>query len=102
LNAGAARAGRGQAGGGSCRPDSTGVEMRIALVDAAASLDRPFTGVAAVIKCAGQLDHTTPSLIVAALRAGIHYLDVSGETLVAISTFDTYRDDRRVKEAASW
>ncbi|GAA1266709.1 saccharopine dehydrogenase [Planotetraspora silvatica] len=76
-----------------------GVEWRIASADVPASLDRAIAGAAAVINCAGPFGDTAPPLIEAALRAGIHYLDVTGETLVAINTFDTYRDDPRVKEA---
>lgn len=76
-----------------------GVESRIASVDVPASLDRAIASAAAVINCAGPFGDTAPPLIEAALRAGIHYLDVTGEALAAISTFDTYRDDPRVKEA---
>ena len=75
-----------------------GVGTRIAQTDDPASLDRAIAGADAVINCAGPFADTAPPLIEAALRAGIHYLDVTGETLVAISTFDTYRDDPRVKE----
>ncbi|MCX5071808.1 saccharopine dehydrogenase NADP-binding domain-containing protein [Streptomyces sp. NPDC054949] len=76
-----------------------GVEWKLASVDDAASLDRAIEGAAAVINCAGPFAETVPPLVEAALRAGIHYLDVTGETLVAIDTFDTYRDDPRVKDA---
>ncbi|WP_433498979.1 saccharopine dehydrogenase family protein [Sphaerimonospora sp. CA-214678] len=76
-----------------------GVERRIASVDDPAALDRAIAGADAVINCAGPFGDTAPPLIEAALRSGIHYLDITGESLVAIDTFDTYRDDRRVKEA---
>ncbi|GII28619.1 saccharopine dehydrogenase family protein [Planotetraspora mira] len=76
-----------------------GVEWRVASADVPASLDQAIAGAAAVINCAGPFADTAPPLIEAALRAGIHYLDVTGETLVAVDTFDTYRDDPRVKEA---
>jgi len=76
-----------------------GVESRIASADVPASLDRAIGGAAAVINCAGPFGDTAPPLIEAALRAGVHYLDVTGEAPVAISTFDTYREDTRVKEA---
>jgi short subunit dehydrogenase-like uncharacterized protein len=75
-----------------------GVESRIAEADDPASLDRAIAGADAVINCAGPFADTAPPLIEAALRAGIHYLDVTGETLVAINTFDTYRNDPRVKD----
>ncbi|CAM3506544.1 trans-acting enoyl reductase family protein [Kibdelosporangium persicum] len=76
-----------------------GMDTRVASVDDPASLDQAIAGTAAVINCAGPFAETTPPLVEAALRAGIHYLDVTGETLVAINTFDTYQDDPRVKEA---
>ncbi|MGW0467893.1 saccharopine dehydrogenase family protein [Streptomyces sp. NPDC003027] len=76
-----------------------GVETRVASVDVPTSLDDAIAGAAAVINCAGPFGDTAPPLIEAALRAGIHYLDVTGETLVAADTFDTYRNDPRVKEA---
>ncbi|MEO3869735.1 saccharopine dehydrogenase NADP-binding domain-containing protein [Nonomuraea sp. B12E4] len=76
-----------------------GVEWRVASIDTPDSLDRAIAGTALVINCAGPFGDTAPPLIEAALRAGIHYLDVTGETLVAIDTFDAYRDDPRVKEA---
>lgn len=76
-----------------------GVEFRIASVLDQPSVDRAIADADVVINCAGPFADTAPPLIEAALRAGIHYLDVTGETLVAISTFDTYRDDPRVKEA---
>jgi hypothetical protein len=75
-----------------------GAATRTASVDDPASLDHALAGAAAVINCAGPFGDTAPPLVEAALRAGIHYLDVTGETLVAIDTFDTYRDDPRVKE----
>lgn len=78
-----------------------GLGTHIASVDDPASLDRALAGTAAVINCAGPFGETTPPLVEAALRAGIHYLDVTGETLVAIDTFDAYRDDPRVKEAGT-
>jgi hypothetical protein len=76
-----------------------GVESRVASVDDPASLDRALSGAAAVINCAGPFGDTAPPLIEAALRAGIHYLDITAEALVAIDLFDTYRNDPRVKEA---
>ncbi|WP_086823653.1 trans-acting enoyl reductase family protein [Allokutzneria sp. NRRL B-24872] len=76
-----------------------GLETRVASADDPASLDRALAGAAAVINCAGPFGDTAPALVEAALRAGIHYFDVTGETLVAIDTFDTYRQDPRVKEA---
>ncbi|GGS30116.1 saccharopine dehydrogenase family protein [Actinokineospora fastidiosa] len=69
-----------------------GMESHVASADEPASLDRALAGAGAVINCAGPFGDTAPALIEAARRAGIHYLDVTGETLVAIDTFDAHRD----------
>ena len=76
-----------------------GVAHRVASADVPASLDRALDGAAVVINCAGPFGDTARPLVEAALRAGIHYLDITGETLVAIDTFRAYRDDPRVKAA---
>ncbi|WP_067698032.1 saccharopine dehydrogenase NADP-binding domain-containing protein [Nocardia jejuensis] len=68
-----------------------GTDMRRASLDAPADLDRALTGVAAVINCAGPFGDTPPALIDAARRAGVHYLDVAGEALVAWRTFTDFR-----------
>ncbi len=67
-----------------------GSEVRTASVDDPATLDRALAGTGAVINCAGPFGETAPALIDAALRAGIHYLDVTGEALVTIDTFARY------------
>lgn len=77
----------------------SGVETRVATVDDPASLDRAIDGAAAVINCAGPFGDTAPPVIEAALRAGVHYLDITAEALVAIDTFATYEADERVTRA---
>jgi hypothetical protein len=67
-------------------------EARVASIEDPASLDRAIAGAEAVINCAGPFGETAPALIDAALRAGIHYVDVTAETLVAINTFARYAD----------
>src|SRR5262245_29365795 len=69
-----------------------GAEARVASIEDPASLDRAIAGTQAVINCAGPFAQTAPALIDAALRAGIHYVDVTGEALVAIETFARYAD----------
>jgi hypothetical protein len=64
------------------------LELRPASVDDPASLDRALSGAAAVINCAGPFASTATAVIDAALRAGIHYLDVAAEVEVALSTID--------------
>src|SRR5215471_7733439 len=56
-----------------------GSQVRPAAVDDPVSLDRALYGAAAVINCAGPFLDTASSVIEAALRAGIHYLDVAAE-----------------------
>lgn len=56
-----------------------GLEARVAAVGDAVSLDRALAGAAAVINCAGPFLDTAVPVAEAALRAGIHYLDVTAE-----------------------
>ncbi|MGC4992723.1 saccharopine dehydrogenase NADP-binding domain-containing protein [Nocardia salmonicida] len=67
-----------------------GADVRPASLDAPADLDRALTGVAAVVNCAGPFGDTPPALLDAARRAGVHYLDVAGEALVAWRTFTDF------------
>ncbi|MEU0696644.1 saccharopine dehydrogenase NADP-binding domain-containing protein [Streptomyces niveus] len=69
--------------------------VRVASVADPASLDRALSGAAAVINCAGPFADTAPPVVDAALRAGIHYLDVAAEQAVALETFDRYADRAR-------
>lgn len=56
-----------------------GTEVRPASVEDPASLDRALAGAAAVINCAGPFAATVEPVVDAALRAGIPYLDITGE-----------------------
>ncbi len=75
------------------------LETHLASVEDPASLDRAIAGAAAVINCAGPFGATAPAVIDAALRAGIHYLDVNGQSLVTIRIFERYANDARVQNA---
>jgi uncharacterized protein YbjT (DUF2867 family) len=55
------------------------VLCRQASVNDAESLDRALNDVRAVINCAGPFFETADAVATAALRAGIHYLDVTAE-----------------------
>jgi short subunit dehydrogenase-like uncharacterized protein len=66
------------------------VEARIATVDDVASLDQALAGAAAVINCAGPFLDTAESLAAAAVRARIHYLDVTAEQSSALATFERF------------
>jgi short subunit dehydrogenase-like uncharacterized protein len=54
------------------------------------ALDRALEGTDAVINCAGPFLDTAPALVEAALRAGVHYLDIAAEQRSVRSTLATY------------
>ena len=70
-------------------------ETRVASVDDSASLDRTLSGASLVINCAGPFLDTAAPVIEAALRARIHYLDVTAEQAVAIAVFEKFSDVAR-------
>lgn len=67
------------------------VKVRAASTDDPAALDAAFADVVAVLHCAGPFLDTAKPVLDAALRAGIHYLDVAAEQRAVIDTFA--RDD---------
>ena len=74
-----------------------GLDIRAASTDSPTSLDRALEGAAAVINCAGPFVDTAPALIEAALRARIHYLDVTAEQQAVLAAFERF--DARAREA---
>ncbi|MCA1369456.1 NAD(P)H-binding protein [Bradyrhizobium sp. BRP14] len=74
-----------------------GIEVRSASVENPGSLDRAFKGAAAVINCAGPFLETADAVASAALRAGIHYLDVTAEQPSAQATYDKF--DKAARDA---
>lgn len=72
-----------------------GSEARVASVDDPASLERAISGAAAVINCAGPFADTSGPVIEAAIRAGIHYLDVTAEQATALAAFERFADAAR-------
>ncbi len=68
------------------------VPIRTASIDDPTSLDRSLAGAAAVINCAGPFLDTADAVAAAALRARIHYLDVTAEQPSAQATFDRFGD----------
>jgi NAD(P)-dependent dehydrogenase (short-subunit alcohol dehydrogenase family) len=66
------------------------LEMRIASLDSAESLDRALSGADAVIHCAGPFLDTARPLIEAALRGRMHYFDITAEQGSALSTFEEF------------
>jgi hypothetical protein len=71
-------------------------EWRQAGCDEPDALDEALHGTCAVINCAGPFVDTAPALIEAALRAGIHYFDVTAEQRSARQSLATY--DAQAKE----
>lgn len=72
-----------------------GSEVRVATVEERESLDRAISGAAAVINCAGPFLDTAAPVLDAALRAGIHYLDVAAEQAAVLATFKDFADSAR-------
>jgi short subunit dehydrogenase-like uncharacterized protein len=72
------------------------IETRAASVDDPRSLDRAFADTAAVVNCAGPFLDTAEAVAAAALRARIHYLDVTAEQPSAAATFERF--DRPARE----
>ncbi len=66
------------------------VICRLASLDDAVALDQALDGARAVINCAGPFLETADAVVAAALRAGIHYLDVTAEQASAHATLDKY------------
>jgi short subunit dehydrogenase-like uncharacterized protein len=72
-----------------------GVEGRVARIDDPASLDAALSGSSAVINCAGPFFDTAIPLIEAAIRSGVHYLDVAAEQAAVLGVFDRFQADTR-------
>jgi len=68
------------------------LEQRLASVEDPASLDRALAGAVAVINCAGPFLDTAEAVIQAALRSGIHYLDVSAEQQAVLDVHERFAD----------
>ena len=56
-----------------------GLESRAFGLDEAAAIDRGLDGVTVVLNCAGPFVHTFKPMAQACMRAGAHYLDITGE-----------------------
>lgn len=74
-----------------------GIETRLASVEDSRLLDNALRGAAAVINCAGPFLETADAVAAAALRAGIHYLDVTAEQPSAQAIYDKF--DKPARDA---
>lgn len=59
--------------------DELGVECRVFRLDDSAAIDRALKEVPLVLHCAGPYLYTARPMVEACLRAGVHYLDLTGE-----------------------
>jgi Saccharopine dehydrogenase NADP binding domain len=75
----------------------SGAEVRVANVEDPVSLDTAISGSNAVINCAGPFLDTAIPMIEAAIRSGVHYLDVAAEQAAVLDVFDRFQADQRVK-----
>lgn len=66
------------------------VRREVADLDDPAALDRALGGASAVVNCAGPFLDTADALVSAALRARLHYLDVTAEQGSAQAVFERY------------
>ncbi|MGA3093500.1 MAG: saccharopine dehydrogenase NADP-binding domain-containing protein [Terriglobales bacterium] len=71
------------------------LEIRVASIDDPKSLDKACAGAVAVINCAGPFLDTAAPLISAALRARIHYLDVTAEQAATVAAFEQFSEPAR-------
>ncbi|HET6545599.1 MAG TPA: saccharopine dehydrogenase NADP-binding domain-containing protein [Rhodanobacteraceae bacterium] len=71
------------------------LDVRPASIDDPAALDRALAGTVAVLHCAGPFLDTAAPMIEAALRAGVHYLDLAAEQAAVLATFEKYSDRAR-------
>ncbi len=69
--------------------------IRVACIADPASLDQALLGTSLVINCAGPFLDTAAPVIEAALRARVHYLDVTAEQAVARAAFEKFSDAAR-------
>lgn len=77
-----------------------GIWRRQATLEDASSLDRALHGAKLVINCAGPFLDTAEPVASAAMRAGIHYLDVTAEQPSAADTLDRFDAPARMAGVA--
>lgn len=77
------------------RAPGTRSEWRRASCDDPDALDEALRGTGAVVNCAGPFLDTAPALLEAALRAGIHYFDISAEQRSVRQSLATFHEEAR-------
>jgi hypothetical protein len=71
------------------------LETRVASVEQPHLLDAALSGSVAVINCAGPFADTSIPVLKAALRCGVHYLDLSAEQQSVLMTFERFAQPAR-------
>jgi short subunit dehydrogenase-like uncharacterized protein len=79
---------------------SLGAVSRHATVDDATSLNKGIHGAQIVINCAGPFADTAHAVAAAAIRAGVHYIDVCAEQAVVKETLDLFDEPARQANVA--
>lgn len=87
--------GRGEARSSNDGGRDTRSDWRRASCDDPDALDEALRGSCAVINCAGPFLDTAPALIEAALRADIHYFDITAEQRSVRQSLATYHEEAR-------
>ena len=59
--------------------DALSLERRLFALDDPGRVDEALAGMSLVLHCAGPFSHTSQPMAEACLRAGLHYLDITGE-----------------------
>lgn len=73
----------------------TGLDTHAVRLEDGAGLDRALSRAQAVINCAGPFLDTASAVAAAAIRAGVHYLDVIAEQASAAETLDRFDEPAR-------
>jgi short subunit dehydrogenase-like uncharacterized protein len=71
----------------------SGAELRVADIDDHEALVSAFRGSDTVINCAGPFTRSGAKVVRAAIAAGCHHVDTSGEQLYIKSVYDTFMGD---------
>lgn len=69
------------------------LEVRAASIDDPLALDSALEGSTAIINCAGPFLDTAIPLIEAALRKGIHYLDMTAEQQCVLDIYERFSSE---------
>ncbi len=70
-------------------------EVRTAEFDDPAALARAFAGAKVIVNCAGPLAEIGEPLLVAALAAGAHYIDLGGDQLFMHDSYEAHESEAR-------